>query len=154
MTRAYIRLDPAFDERKADYPDGPYAALIACFCTAELQPLRGSFRSLAYLKVLLGKRGRHVKYLVDHGDLIVLPDGRVYVDGWTEWQEGDWRVGERMARLRHRLHRNKCDGPDRSSKNPAPYEKSAGAGADLAADRNVGNGFKQKARAHGARVPE
>ncbi len=29
MTRAYIRLDPAFDERKYDYPDGAYAALVA-----------------------------------------------------------------------------------------------------------------------------
>ena len=38
MTRAYIRLDPAFDERKESYPDGPYAALIATFCLAEHQP--------------------------------------------------------------------------------------------------------------------
>lgn len=102
MTRAYIRLDPAFDERKESYPDGPYAALIATFCLAELQPARGRFRSLDYLTRLLGRRGRHVRYLVDHGDVLLLPDGRIYVDGWDEWQEGDWKVGERLERLRIR----------------------------------------------------
>ena len=102
MTRAYIRLDPSFDERKYDYPDGPYAALIATFCLAEHQPERGRFRSLDYLTRLLGKRGRHAKYLVDHGDLVELPDGRCYLVGWDEWQEGDWKVGERVARIRGR----------------------------------------------------
>lgn len=102
MTRAYIRLDPSFDERKCDYPDGAYAALVAAFCLAEHQPQRGRFRSARYLAGLLGKRGRWVKYLMDHGDLV--PDGgeRLYVDGWDEWQEGDWKVGERVARIRSR----------------------------------------------------
>lgn len=102
VVRAYLRLDPAYDERKSDYPDGPYATLIACFCLAEMQPTRGRFRSLRFLKALLAGRGRHVKYLIDHGDLVVLEDGRVYVDGWDEWQEGDWKVGERVARVRNR----------------------------------------------------
>lgn len=102
MTRAYIRLDPSFDERKYDYPDGPYAALIATFCLAEHQPERGRFRSLDYLARLLGKRGRHAAFLVEHGDLAKLPDGRCYVVGWDEWQEGDWKVGERVARIRGR----------------------------------------------------
>ncbi len=102
MTRAYIRLDPAFDERKESYPDGPFAALVSTFCLAEHQPERGRFRSLDYLRRLLGHRGRHVQYLVDHGDLTLIPDGRVYVDGWDEWQEGDWKVAERVARIRSR----------------------------------------------------
>jgi hypothetical protein len=102
MPRAYLRLDPAFDERKESYPDGPYAALIATLCLAELQPERGRFRSLDYLSRLLGRRGRHVPYLVEHGDIVLLPDGRPYVEGWDEWQEGDWKVAERVARIRHR----------------------------------------------------
>lgn len=102
MTRAYLRLDPGFDERKESYPDGPYSALIATFCLGELQPERGRFRSLDYLSRLLGRRGRHVPYLVEHGDLTKLDDGRVYVDGWDEWQEGDWKVAERVARIRNR----------------------------------------------------
>jgi hypothetical protein len=105
VTRAYIRLDPAFDERKEHYPDGPYAALVATLCLAEHQPQRGRFRSLDYLARLLGKRGRHVKYLVDHGDLTALEDGRAYVDGWDEWQEGDWKVSERVGRIRNRPKR-------------------------------------------------
>ena len=84
--------------------------MIACFCIAEMQPHRGRFRNQAYLKALLGKRGRWLKYLIDHGDIVTLADGRLYVDGWDEWQEGDWKVGERLARLRHRMHRSKCNG--------------------------------------------
>lgn len=112
MTRHYIRLDPGFDERKESYPDGPYAALIATFCLAEAQPERGRFRSADYLRRLLGKRGRHVAFLVDQGDLTILPDERVYVDGWDEWQEGDWKVAERVSRIRARGHRARpCNGP-------------------------------------------
>jgi hypothetical protein len=100
MTRAYLRLDPGFDERKAGYPDGPYAALVACFCLAEYQPQRGRFRSESYLKALLGRRGRHLTYLIEHSDVVALEDGRLYVDGWDEWQEGDRTVQERVERVR------------------------------------------------------
>lgn len=106
MTRAYIRLDPSFDERKCDYPDGAYAALIATLCLAEHQPERGRFRSQRYLAGLLERRGRWVKYLIEHGDLVLLDGGRLYVDGWDEWQEGDVTVGERMRRLRNRKRDN------------------------------------------------
>lgn len=102
MTRAYLRLDPGFDEHKHAYPDGAYAALIATFCLAESQPQRGRFRSLAYFKALLGERGRWAKFLLEHGDVVQLPDGRIYVEGWDEWQEGDWKVGERVRRIRGR----------------------------------------------------
>lgn len=131
MTRAYLRLDPAFDERKESYPDGPYSALIATFCLAESQPERGRFRSEKYLRALLGRRGRHLPYLIEHRDLIALPDGRLYVEGWDEWQEGDWKVGERVARIRNRDRRNGGrNAPGNGSCNGSPSEVSAGG--DLA----------------------
>jgi hypothetical protein len=105
-TRAYLRLDPGFDEHKESYPDGPYAALITTFCLAESQPERGRFRNARFLRALMGKRGRHLAYLMAHGDLVELPDGRLYVDGWDEWQEHDWKVQERLERLRERRERN------------------------------------------------
>ncbi len=102
MSRAYLRLDPGFDEHKENYPDGPYAALICVFCLAESQPQRGRFRSAKFLRALMGKRARHLAYLLEQGDLIEDSDGKLYVDGWDEWQEGDWKVGERLERLRVR----------------------------------------------------
>lgn len=102
MPRAYLRLDPGYDEHKESYPDGPYAALIATFCHGEMQPERGRFRNERFLRAILGKRGKHVPYLIAHGDLVHLPDGRLYIDGWDEWQEGDWKVTERVTRIRSR----------------------------------------------------
>lgn len=104
-TRAYLRLDPGFDERKESYPDGPYAAFISVLCLAESQPDRGRFRNVRFLKALMGRRGRQVAYLIEHGDLIEMPDGRLYVDGWDEWQEGDWTVQDRLTRLREKRER-------------------------------------------------
>lgn len=105
MSRAYVRLDPAYYERKLEqgYPLGAIAALVGCFCMAESQTTRGRFRDRAVLKALLGKEGgKWVAFLVDRGDLTVEPSGRIYVDGWDEWQEGDWQVKERMQRVRGR----------------------------------------------------
>jgi hypothetical protein len=56
MTRAYLRVDPAFFERKAltqDYPVGVFAALVGTLCLAETQPERGRFRSERLLRALL-----------------------------------------------------------------------------------------------------
>lgn len=109
MPRAYLRLDPEFYERKMldqQYPPGAIAAYIGCLCLAETQPKRGRFRDRKVLGVLLGPSARWIPYLIDHGDLIEqerLP--RLYVDGWDEWQEGDWKVAERIARVRARTHR-------------------------------------------------
>jgi hypothetical protein len=77
-------------------------AFVACLCHADQQSERGRFRNERLLKVLLEKRARWVPFLIAHGDLVVLPDGRLYVDGWDEWQEGDLTVPERMVRLRAR----------------------------------------------------
>lgn len=115
--RAYLRLDPDFFERKViedQYPPGAAVALISTFCLAEDQPQRGRFRSEKLLRVLLDgpdeptKLARWVPYLIEHGDLIAQDRGVLYVDGWDEWQEGDWKVAERVRRIRSR----KDDTPD------------------------------------------
>ena len=100
--RAYLRLDPNLPDRKADYPDGAHRAYIDTLCFAEQQPQRGRFRNAKLLAVLLEKRARWIPYLIQHGDLIAYDDGKLYVDGWDEWQEGDVTVSERMKRLRSR----------------------------------------------------
>lgn len=105
MTRAYLRVDPALYERKLEqgYPTAAIGAYLGCLCMAESQTNRGRFRDQAVLRALLGKEGgKWVAFLVDHGDLILEPSGRIYIDGWDEWQEGDWQVKERMQRVRGR----------------------------------------------------
>lgn len=139
MARAYLRLDPGFDEHKEAYPDGPYAALIATFCAAETQPQRGRFRNLEYLRRLLGRRGRFVAYLLAAGDIVELPDGRVYVDGWDEWQEGDWKVAERVSRIRNRIRRNG------SGNGGCNGQGNGGANGDVTADRKTVSGKHSEA---------
>ena len=84
--RAYLRLDPNLPDTKADYPDGAYRAYVDTLCFAEHQPIRGRFRSAKLLAVLLGKRARWIRCLIDHGDLIPMSGDKLYVDGWDEWQ--------------------------------------------------------------------
>ena len=116
MARAYIRVDPAFYEKKLEqgYPLASIGALAGVLCLAELQPKRGRFRDLAVLKALLGPAAaKHVPFLMERGDLVA-EEGRIYVDGWDEWQEGDVTVKERMARVRNRkADRNIDRKPDR-----------------------------------------
>lgn len=116
MARAYLRMDPAFYEKKLEqgYPLAAIGALCGVLCLAELQPARGRFRDLAVLKALLGPAAaKQVAFLMERGDLV--PEGgRIYVDGWDEWQEGDVTVKERMARVRNRkANRNEDRNPDR-----------------------------------------
>lgn len=110
MSRAYLRYSPKTFHDKVvvdGYPPAAFAAFNAVLCLAEEQPERGRFRSERLLRLLLdepeeGVRlgwGKWVRYLIDHGDL-VKQDGRLYVAGWDEWQEGDFTVAERVARLR------------------------------------------------------
>lgn len=111
--RAYLRLSPATFRDKAvvdGYPPGAFAAFISVLCLAEEQPERGRFRSERLLRLMLdepqeGVRlgwGKWVAHLINHGDLVRLPNGHLYVDGWDQWQEGDVTVAERMQRLRAR----------------------------------------------------
>jgi len=107
MARAYLRLDPAFFDRKVidqRYPPGAIAALVGAICHAEHQPQRGRFRDERVLRSLLGPVSRWVPFLIEKRDLVKVRgrSGELYVDGWDEWQEGDWKVGERVARIRNR----------------------------------------------------
>lgn len=108
--RAYLRLDPQLADKKADYPDGAFRAFVELLCWSEQQHPRGVFRSRKLLAVLLEKRARWITYLIDHGDLIAMPTGQLVVEGWTEWQEGDWKVHERVKRIRERQRRERTDG--------------------------------------------
>lgn len=102
MSRAYLKLDPNLPDHKGAYPDGAIAAFVFVLCLAAQQPRRGYFRSEKLLRVLLERRARWIRFLLERRDLIAQDDGSLYVDGWKEWQEGDLTVPERMARLRAR----------------------------------------------------
>jgi hypothetical protein len=130
MTRAYVRLDPNLPEHKGDYPDGAGFAFVMCLCLAEEQPKRGRFKSERLLRVLLEKRGRWVPYLIEHEDLIVQQDGSLYVDGWDEWQEGDWKVSERINRVKNRKTvRNPTNGTVKNATNGTVLARAAEAEA-------------------------
>jgi hypothetical protein len=103
MTRAYIKLDPGFPERKEYYPDGPWRALVTLFCYASHQPTPGVFKSEKIAKVLLGKHGRYIPFLLDEKDLVKQRDGSVVVVGWQDWQEGSYpSVAARMEAIEKR----------------------------------------------------
>lgn len=95
MPRAYLRIDPNIDQTVPDLD-----AFIRLMCAAARQPERGRFRDRALLDRAIG-RSKTAKALA-RGDIVTLSDGRLYVDGWDEWQEGDLTVGDRMRRMRHR----------------------------------------------------
>jgi hypothetical protein len=105
MSRAYLRLDPGFFDRKVidqKYPPGAAIALVGALCHAEHQPKRGRFRDERVLRSLLGPLSKWVPFLIAKRDLVKVR-GELYVDGWDEWQEGDWKVGERVKRIRNRI---------------------------------------------------
>lgn len=95
LPKAYLRVDPNIDQQ---HPDP--AEMVGLLCAANRQPHRGRFKSRALMEGILGKRA--VARLIDRGDVLELPDGRWYVPGWDEWQEGDWTVSERQSRIRNR----------------------------------------------------
>jgi hypothetical protein len=107
--RAYLRLDPNFGDKKAAYPDGAFRAYIEVLCFAEQQHPRGVFRSRKLLAVLLDKRARWIPYLTAQGDIEEVPTGQIVVDGWTEWQEGDWKVHERIGRIRNKARSKRTE---------------------------------------------
>ena len=95
LPKAYLRVDPNIDQV---HPDP--GAMIGLLCVANRQPHRGRFRDRSLLEKLLGKR--LVQRLYERGDVYDLPDGRVLVPGWDEWQEGDHTVADRQRRIRRR----------------------------------------------------
>lgn len=97
LPKAYLRIDP-----NIDFTHPAPGDMVALICAANRQPKRGLFKSPEIARRVLG-RGLFERSM-KRGDLVQNGAG-VYVDGWQEWQEHDWTVGERMRRLRSR-HRH------------------------------------------------
>lgn len=142
MPRAYLRIDPNID---AVYPELRHT-FIGLLCAAHRQPERGRFRDRRTLEGLCGRA--YVKAAYARGDVRDLPDGRVYVPGWDEWQEGDMTVAERMRRMRDR--RRRSDGAVTPAASPAriavttdassssPSSSLLGVGDDVSPPPQVG----------------
>lgn len=93
--KAYLRMSPNLDMHPN--PD----AMVRAMCAAARQPERGRFREASVLERIVGRRAYRV--MVERGDIVpAVPGPGVYLDGWDEWQEGDYTVAERMRRLRAR----------------------------------------------------
>ncbi len=103
LPRAYLRIDPNIDNV---YPE-LRNTFIGLMCSAGRQPERGRYRSRTVVEGLHGRA--FVRRSFERGDLVLLSDGRVYLDGWDEWQEGDLTVADRMRRMRQR-RRDKRNG--------------------------------------------
>jgi hypothetical protein len=74
--------------------------MVRLICAANRQPKRGRFRGDVVVSRLIGPK--RFRAAVARGDLIREGEVHWYLDGWDEWQEGDFTVGERMHRLRTR----------------------------------------------------
>lgn len=96
LPRAYLRIDPNIDQV---YPE-LRSTFVGLMCAAHRQPERGRFRDRRLVESLCGRA--FVRRAFERADIVALPDGRVYVDGWDEWQEGDLTVSDRMRRMRQR----------------------------------------------------
>lgn len=137
--RAYHRVDPLMDERKSDYSPAQLGAFMKVQLVAGRQAQRGRFRSRKALEgALPAAYARHVAFLLAQGDVVIRPDGSVYVDGWDEWQEGDLNVGERMRRLRARqrdaLGRNDARNGQRHDGVTRPSPAATGIGIGIGVD--------------------
>lgn len=98
LPKAYLRIDPNLDATHPSPGD-----MVALLCAANRQPRRGLFKSSELAEKVLGRA--LYRRAIDRGDLIQRGE-TVYLDGWEEWQEGDFTVGERMKRLRSRRRNN------------------------------------------------
>jgi hypothetical protein len=119
LPKAYLRMSPNLDA----HPDP--GAMVILMCWANRQLPRGHFKTLDALRGALGVK--RLKQCLDRGDLVRRRNGRYYLDGWDEWQEGDFTVGERVARLRNR---RKGD-PDAGGEGPLPVNKDVECNGDV-----------------------
>jgi hypothetical protein len=134
--RAYHRVDPLMDERKGHYTPAQLGAFLKVQLLAGRQTARGRFRSIAALRALLPSAYvKHVEFLLAEGDLDVLTDGTVYVDGWNEWQEGDLTVGDRMKALRNR-QRNATVTGTVTQPSPSAIRSSVGISVGISGESN------------------
>ena len=92
--KAYLRMSPNLDQ----HPDP--LGMVLLLCAANRQTERGRFDAKAIVQRVVGRR--RLKAMMERGDIVQLIDGRLYVDGWDEWQEGDLTVADRMRRMRQR----------------------------------------------------
>ena len=96
LPRAYLRIDPNIDQA---YPE-LRNTFVGLLCSAGRQPERGRYRDRRLVEGLHSRPFVARSYA--RGDLVDLDDGRTYLVGWDEWQEGDMTVAERMRRMRDR----------------------------------------------------
>lgn len=111
-------------------------AMVKAMCSAARQPDRGRFRHPEVLERVVGKR--QYRAMVERGDVVVaVPGPGVYLDGWDEWQEGDWTVAERMRRMRDRRKRR---GNGRVTAPPSPDRNDVTTDAGTTTDRDTSLG--------------
>lgn len=138
LPKAYLRADPNLDQ----HPDP--GAMVVLMCEANRQAERGRFKTLDRLRGVLGKARLHACLL--RGDLRELDPGLWLLVGWDEWQEGDFTVGERMARLRKRKKRGavtklrSAPYQDRNSPSEALRRQGVKAAKANSRDTNPGAG--------------
>lgn len=103
--RPWIKVARDYPEKRGHYPDGAVAALTFAFCKAAEQPEPGTFASVGVLKALLDatgqRRGRWVRWLVEHGDVVVGAKGTASLPKWVAFQTAD------LSTKRVHKHRDK-----------------------------------------------
>ena len=114
LPKAYLRVDPHIASNHENV--GEYMFLLE---SGHDSPRRGRFKNVAVLRQAVGRargdRSIARKDVVGHGDEEACLDGEgkrrqlcpndyphLYINGWDEWQEGDFTVAERMRRVRAR----------------------------------------------------
>ena len=117
LPKAYLRVDPHVASTHENAGE-----LLKLMEGAYQQPRRGRFKNIGVLRAAVGRgvanRGIARKDIVGHGAESDCLDAEakprqlcsedlphLYLNGWDEWQEGDFTVAERMRRLRARKKR-------------------------------------------------
>ena len=105
--RDWVKVARELRKTRGHYPDGPIVALVFAFCKAAEQPEPGTFDSVLILRAILDstgqRRGRHVPFLIEQGDVVVEADGRATLPNWRTFQD----EGKSTARVqKHRKERS------------------------------------------------
>ena len=132
MPRAYLRIDPNLDQ----HPD-PLGMLLL-LCAGARQAERGHFRDRAVVVRTIG--ATRTKALIGRRDIVELADGRWYIEGWDEWQEGDYTVGERMKRMRARRKRSVSVTPATVPPSPSRNDVTTDASKEITSSESSSYG--------------